>query len=34
MGKYSVPQEIRACAPKGTLVKNISGKYYVYECKE
>ena len=31
MGKYSVPDEIRKYKPKGTMVKNISGYYYVYE---
>ena len=31
MGKYSVPQEIRAYKPKGTMVKAINGRYYVYE---
>lgn len=31
MGKYSVPEEIRKLKPKGTMVKNISGHYYVYE---
>lgn len=33
MGKYSVPEEIRKAKPKGTMVKNISGYYYVYEFK-
>ncbi len=33
MGKYSVPQEIRDLKPKGTMVKLIHGKYYVYEHK-
>ena len=33
MGKYSVPAEIRAYKPKGTMVKNIDGRFYVYECK-
>ena len=31
MGKYSVPEEIRKMKPKGTMVKVINGKYYVYE---
>ncbi len=31
MGKYSVPEEIRKLKPKGTMVKVINGKYYVYE---
>ena len=31
MGKYSVPESIRKLKPKGTMVKNISGYYYVYE---
>lgn len=30
MGKYSVPEEIRKLKPKGTMVKNIKGLYYVY----
>lgn len=30
MGAYSVPQEIRALKPVGTIVKCIKGKYYVY----
>ena len=33
MGKYSVPADIRAHKPKGTMVKNIDGRFYVYECK-
>lgn len=33
MGKYSVPEEIRAMKPRGTCVKNIKGHYYVYEQK-
>lgn len=33
MGKYSVPAEIRAMKPKGTMVKAISGRYYVYEYR-
>lgn len=31
MGNYSVPETIRQLKPKGTMVKNISGHYYVYE---
>ena len=31
MGKYSVPESIRKHKPKGTMVKNINGYYYVYE---
>lgn len=31
MGSYSVPESIRQMKPKGTMVKNISGHYYVYE---
>ena len=31
MGKYSVPEEIRKMRPTGTTVKNIKGRYYVYE---
>lgn len=31
MGKYAVPEEIRKLKPKGTMVKIINGKYYVYE---
>jgi len=34
MGKYSVPEHIRECKPKGTLVKLINGHYYVYEYKK
>ena len=30
MGNYSVPEEIRAMKPKGTIVKKIKGQYYVY----
>ena len=30
MGKYSVPEEIRKLKPKGTMVKNIKGLFYVY----
>ena len=33
MGKYSVPESVRNFKPKGTMVKLISGKYYVYEYK-
>ena len=33
MGDYSVPAEIRAMKPKGTMVKKIPGGYYVYEFK-
>ena len=31
MSDYAVPEEIRALRPEGTVVKNISGHYYVYE---
>lgn len=31
MGKYSVPEEIRARRPDGTIVKKINGRFYVYE---
>ena len=31
MSSYSVPEEIRAFKPKGTMVKAISGHYYVYQ---
>ncbi len=31
MGNYSVPPEIRKLKPKGTMVKIISGGYYVYD---
>ena len=31
MGKYSVPDFIRELKPKGTMVKCISGHYYVYQ---
>ncbi len=31
MGNYAVPENIRALKPKGTMVKVINGKYYVYE---
>ena len=30
-GDYAVPQNIRDMKPKGTIVKKIHGKYYVYE---
>ncbi len=33
MGKYSVPESIRAMKPKGTMVKAIGGRYYVYEYR-
>lgn len=33
MGKYSIPQSIRDLKPKGTMVKLIHNKYYVYEQK-
>ena len=33
MGDYSVPADIRAMKPKGTMVKKIPGGYYVYEYK-
>ena len=33
MGNYSVPDPIRKMKPPGTMVKNISGYYYVYEYK-
>ena len=33
MGKYSVPGRIRAMKPKGTMVKAIGGRYYVYEFR-
>ena len=33
MGNYSVPESIRKMKPAGTMVKNISGYYYVYEYK-
>lgn len=29
MGIYSLPESIRQFKPKGTMVKNISGHYYV-----
>ena len=28
MGKYSVPANIRAMKPKGTMAKIVDGKYY------
>ena len=31
MPGYAVPEEIRALRPQGTVVKSISGNYYVYE---
>lgn len=31
MGRYSVPEHIRAMKPRGTMVKAIDGRYYVYE---
>ena len=33
MGRYSVPEHIRAMKPKGTMVKAIGGRWYVYEFK-
>lgn len=30
MGAYSVPEEIRALKPTGTIIKAIKGKWYVY----
>jgi hypothetical protein len=33
MGNYSVPESIRKLKPKGTMVKNIAGYFYVYEYK-
>ena len=33
MGKYSVPERIRAMKPRGTMVKAIGGRYYAYEYK-
>lgn len=32
MGTYSVPEDIRALKPKGTMVKAIKNGYYVYTC--
>jgi len=32
MGTYSVPEDIRALKPKGTMVKAIRNGYYVYTC--
>ena len=29
-GKYAVPEEILKCKPRGTMVKNIHGRFYVY----
>lgn len=31
MGDYAVPESIRVCKPKGTIVKKIAGHFYVYE---
>lgn len=33
MGKYSVPERIRSMKPRGTMVKAIGGRYYVYEYR-
>jgi len=33
MGKYAVPDYIRAQKPKGKQVKKIGNGYYVYDCK-
>lgn len=33
MGSYAVPEEIRNKKPRGTVVKALHGKYYVYEQK-
>ena len=33
MGSYAVPESIRKMKPAGTMVKTISGHYYVYEYK-
>lgn len=33
MGNYAVPEHIRAMKPKGTMVKKINNKFYVYEYK-
>ena len=33
MGRYAVPESIRKMKPAGTMVKTISGHYYVYEYK-
>jgi hypothetical protein len=35
VGKYAVPSEIRMFQPSDipTLVKNVNGRYYVYEHK-
>ena len=32
-GKYAVPEAIRMLKPKGTMVKAIRGRYYVYSMK-
>lgn len=36
MGKYSVPENIRSMKPKGTMVKNIGNRFYVYRysCRQ
>jgi len=31
MSSYAVPESIRALKPKGTMIKKLHGKYYVYE---
>ena len=31
MGKYAVPDHIRIMKPKGTIIKLLHNKYYVYE---
>lgn len=33
MGNYAVPEHIRALKPKGTMVKKINNKFYIYEYK-
>lgn len=33
MGNYSVPDHIMALKPKGTIVKKINHRFYVYEYK-
>ncbi len=33
MGKYEVPEEIRKLKPKGTVIKRLNDKYYVYTQK-
>lgn len=33
MGNYAVPEYIRVMNPKGTMVKKINNKFYVYEYK-